>query len=74
MQSRYYEIALLSRFYRKDDETFYTAPLSTSFLKQNDKLGHFIYKPNVQMFKKLLSSETTVASSLKSKIMFDDYD
>ena len=74
VQSRYYEVALLSRFYRKDDETYYTAPLSTSFLRQNDKLGHFIYKPNLQMFKKLLSCNSSSATSLKSRIMFDDYE
>lgn len=72
VQSRYYEIALLSRFYRRG-EIFDCKPLVTSFSKQGDKLGIFIYQPTEANFRKLLLSEETTAKSLKSQVMFDNY-
>lgn len=74
VQSRYYEIALLSRFYRKNDGSFDPSSLQTSFMKQGDKLGAFIYKPTEKNFIKLLSSKFINADSMKSKIMMDAYD
>ena len=74
VMSRYYEIALLSRFYMNPDGTFFVSPLQTSFLKQGDKLGSFIYKPTEKNFLGLLGSKNISADSMKSKIMMDIYD
>lgn len=70
VESRFYEIALLSRW--RLNKMF--APLATSFHKQEDVLGAFIYSPNVASFNKLLLSETFKADSTKTKIAFDKYD
>lgn len=69
VESRFYEIALLSRW---RNNSF--SPLSTSFHKQEDILGTFIYSPNVATFNKLLLSDTFNANSTKTKIAFDKYD
>lgn len=74
VMSRYYEIALLSRFYRNTDGSFTPYSLQTSFLQQGDKLGAFIYRPTEKNFDKLLSSKHINATSMKSKIMMDIYD
>lgn len=75
VMSRYYEIALLSRFYLNGNGVSFTPKaLQSSFLAQNDKLGSFIYRPNEKNFLKLLSSKRIDASSIKSKIMFDIYE
>lgn len=68
VESRFYEIALLSRW---RDEKF--APLQTSFLRQPDVLGAFIYKPNKLTFNRLLKGGTFEANSTKTKIAFDKY-
>lgn len=68
VESRFYEIALLSRW---RDNKF--APLQTSFLRQPDLLGSFIYKPNKLTFNKLLNGGTFEANSTKTKIAFDKY-
>ena len=68
VESRFYEIALLSRW---RDNQF--VPLITSFLKQPDTLGAFIYKPNPTTFKKLLLANTFEANSMKTKIALDRY-
>ena len=74
VMSRYYEVALLSRFYRNRDGSFTPAALISSFAKQGDKLGRFIYSPTDKNFEKLLSSKESTANSLKSRIMFDIYE
>lgn len=74
VMSRYYEIALLSRFYRNSDGSFTPSSLQTSFLRQGDELGAFIYKPTEKNFKKLLGKKSINATSMKSKIMLDVYD
>lgn len=74
VMSRYYEIALLSRFYKNSDGSFTPYSLQSSFLHQNDKLGIFIYRPTEKNFEKLLSSKYINANSTKSKIMMDIYD
>lgn len=74
VMSKYYEVAMLSRFYRNSDGSYTPAPLISSFAKQKDKLGRFIYSPTEQNFKKLLSSKESPANSLKSRVMFDIYD
>lgn len=68
VESRFYEIALLSRW---RDGKF--SPLQTSFLRQPDLLGSFIYKPNKMTFNKLLNGGTFEANSTKTKIAFDKY-
>ena len=68
VESRFYEIALLSRW---RDGKF--CALQTSFLKQDDLLGAFIYKPNKTTFTKLLNGGTFEANSTKTKIAFDKY-
>lgn len=74
VQSRFYEIALLSRFYLQPDGKYIPSAMITSFLKQGDTFGSFIYKPSKKTFYALLSEEHINATSLKSKIAFDLYD
>ena len=68
VESRFYEIALLSRWRNGEFSS-----LQTSFLKQSDALGAFIYKPTKSSFVKLLLSEEFEADSMKTKIAFDKY-
>lgn len=68
VESRFYEIALLSRW--RDGEF---APLQTSFLRQHDILGSFIYKPSASTFNKLVLAGEFEADSTKTKIAFDKY-
>ena len=68
VESRFYEIALLSRW---RDGQF--SALQTSFLKQPDLLGSFIYKPSKTTFTKLLLADSFEANSMKTKIAFDKY-
>lgn len=68
VESRFYEVALLSRW---RDNSF--SSLRTSFLKQPDALGAFIYKPSATTFSKLLLADTFEANSMKTKIAFDKY-
>ena len=68
VESRFYEIALLSRW---RDGKF--SALQTSFLKQPDLLGAFIYRPNKNTFTKLLLADTFEANSMKTRIAFDKY-
>lgn len=68
VESRFYEIALLSRW---RDGNF--VALQSSFLKQPDVFGAFIYKPNKNTFIKLLLAGTFEANSMKTKIAFDKY-
>lgn len=74
VMSKYYEVALLSRFYRQSDGSYKPSALISSFHKQGDKLGQFIYQPTENNFYKLISASTVDAKSLKSKIMFDIYE
>lgn len=68
VESRFYEIALLSRWRNNA-----LSALQTSFLKQPDALGAFIYKPSKNTFKKLLLAGTFEANSMKTRIAFDKY-
>ena len=68
VDSRFYEIALLSRL---RDNKF--SALSTSFLKQEDVFGAFIYKPTKKNLDNLLASGTFKADSVKTKIALDEY-
>jgi len=68
VESRFYEIALLSRW-----RNGAVSALQTSFLKQPDALGAFIYKPSKTTFKKLLLAGSFEANSMKTRIAFDKY-
>jgi len=68
VESRFYEVALLSRWRNGK-----FASLQNSFLKQPDALGAFIYRPNQQTFEKLLIAGTFNANSMKTKIALDRY-
>ena len=68
VESRFYEVALLSRWRNGK-----FSALQTSFLKQPDVLGAFIYKPNTTTFNKLLLAGRFEANSMKTKIAFDKY-
>lgn len=74
VESRFYEIALLSRMYLKKNGTYKPAAMVTSFLNQNDEFGSFIYRPSKQTFAKMLSADKIEAKSLKTSIAFDNYD
>lgn len=75
VQSRYYEIALLSRFYLNDDNKTFTAkPLVTSFTNNDDALGVFIYKPTFNNMIKLLQRTKFTAGSTKSRLFLDNYE
>ena len=75
VQSRYYEIALLSRFYLDGNGTSFTpSSLKTSLSKQGDVLANFINSPTEKNFEKLLASRNVKATALKSRIMLDIYE
>ena len=68
VESRFYEIALLSRW--RDGEF---ASLQNSFIKQEDIFGAFIYSPRDKIFNKMIETGTFNANSMKTKIAFDAY-
>lgn len=68
VESRFYEIALLSR-YRNGE----FSSLQTSFLRQEDIFGAFIYSPRDKIFNKMIEAGTFNANSMKTKIAFDAY-
>lgn len=67
VDSRFYELILLSR-YRHGE----FSPLNTSFLKQSDIFGQFIYRPKNSL-KKLITCGETELTSTKSRLVFNDY-
>ena len=69
VESRFYEIALLSRWRNNK-----FSPLITSFLKQEDLFGAFIYRPSISSLVKLIMADEFNAESMKTKIAFDMYD
>lgn len=73
VESRFYEIALLSRMYIDDKGRWYAAPLVTSFLRQDDAFGAFIYRPNKQSFDRMISAGRIKATSIKSMIALDNF-
>lgn len=68
VESRFYEVALLSRWRNGKFQA-----LKSSFLKQPDALGAFIYSSTTTTFSKLLTAGTFEANSMKTKIAFDRY-
>ena len=74
IESRFYEIAFISRFrFNGDKYTFVSLQHSSS--KQEDVLGAYIAQPkNSQHFKKLLLSGSFEANSTRTSIAFDKYD
>lgn len=69
VESRFYEIALLSRWRNGE-----FASLMNSFIKQEDLFGAFIYAPRDKIFNKMIEVGTFNANSMKTKIAFDVYD
>ena len=69
VESRFYEVALLSRW---RNGRFYA--MKTSFTYQEDKLGTFIYSSSPTNFNNMISKGTFDANSTKTKIAFDAYD
>lgn len=67
VESRFYELILLSRNYGTE-----FAPLNTSFLRQSDLFGQFIYRPKATI-EKLIKVGESELSSLKSQIVFDSF-
>lgn len=74
VQSRFYEVALRSRFYETKPGLYSASSLQYSFGHQSDPLGCFIYSPTDRNFIKMINSGEFESSSLKSQIMFDIYD
>lgn len=70
VESRFYEIVLLSRYY---EHLLEFAPLTTSFLRSRDYFGQFIYRPK-QMLGNLINQGGCELTSTKSKIAFDNYE
>lgn len=68
VESRFYEIALLSRW---RDNKF--VALQTSMKYQPDKLGYYIWRSEPKIFEELCSAGTFEADSLKTRIAFDRY-
>jgi hypothetical protein len=75
VQSRFYEIALISRLYKskKNDGLFISSSFRTSFMHQDDPLGVFIYRHTYKNFLKLIEIGEFESDSIKSKLMFDIY-
>ena len=68
VESRFYEVALLSRW---RNGAF--ASLLNSFIKQEDLFGAFIYAPRDKIFNKMIETKVFNANSMKTKIAFDEY-
>ena len=68
VESRFYEVALLSRW---RDNRFYS--LKTSFTYQKDKLGTFIYSSSKNHFDDMIKEGSFEADSTKTLIAFDAY-
>jgi len=73
VESRFYEIALLSRLHEIDDKIVPSA-LVTSFLKSDDAFGKFIYRPSHKTLKQLVTIKDISHLSTKSKIALDIYE
>lgn len=75
VESRFYEIALLSRYHLDDEFNFNSCSFKSSIMRGKDLFGQFIYRPNKATFQKLISTKETIdATSTKSKIAFDKYE
>ena len=73
VQERFYQIAIMSRFYKKDDY-YVDASLQHSFKHHADALGEFIYSPSMANLIKFMNEKSVKLTSMKSKIMFDIYE
>ena len=72
VESRYYELALLSRVVQ-DGKKYKFVSLQSVQLKTNDELGKFIYRPTKTNFEALVNSKPYEITSSKTKIMLDLY-
>lgn len=75
VMSKYYEIALLSRFYRvSNSDKFHAYPLLTSLSHQKDPLGWLIFQANKRNLYKLFNTKKINNLSNKTKLMLDIFD
>lgn len=73
VQSRFYEIALLSRC-RKDQEGPFVSSLKGSINHSGNLFGSYIFTPNNKNFEKIINAKEFEDSSLKLKIAINDFD
>lgn len=74
VQSRFYEVALISRIHKREEEgLFYASSFQHSFHRQEDLLGIFAYSSTWRNFIKMLKKKKFEANSIKSQICFDIY-
>lgn len=73
IESRHYEIILLSRL-RKGKRKYYFTSLVTSFVDNEDAFGAWMYRHNQNTLERVLDSKQIELSSTKSKIAFGDYE
>ena len=84
VQSRFYEVALLSRFFKeprynkdgslKEPMTFRSIAIANANNLSKDKLGKFLYRKNENALREVLKEGSFEANSIKSQIMFDKYE
>ena len=84
VQSRFYEVALLSRFFKeprynkdgslKEPMTFRSIAIANANNLSKDKLGKFLYRKNENALREVLKEDSFEANSIKSQIMFDKYE
>ena len=75
VQSRFYEVALLSRFFKNEKtQKFFGCSFKTSMQYQKDPFGLFVYKANKRNFIRMLKAGEFQANSIKTKICFYIYD
>ena len=65
IQSRWYEIALIGRIYKKDENLYSSTTFITSSKKTNDPIGSFLFRPSKTELLKLLCGETNDGNLFK---------
>ena len=73
VQSRFYEIAMLSRIREDEDGTPGVYNLKTSINYSNNYLGAFYFSPSIKNFKRIIQEGDFNDSSLKVQISINDY-
>lgn len=73
VQARFYEVALISRIFSNDRDTYTSSSFQYSINHQNDPLGSFIFSPTNKNLTKLVARGEFKGESIKTQIMFDMY-
>lgn len=73
VQARFYEVALLSRFHYKGEGKYVASSFQYSMAHQQDALGRFIFSPTDKNFMSLVNKDEFEGNSIKTQIMFDEY-